>query len=236
MLDALIDFARGPLLAFSLLWMAVGLLRALLQQAWEIGWSWRRAGDMYVPWGIVLRRNLAWLLPWRYLRSEERFAYNFTSFVFHVGIIVVPVFLAGHVVLWRRELGLGWPALPPLVADVLTVLTIVAALGLLVGRAASRAARTMSKLQDWLLPALCILPMATGWLLAHPEWAAWDGRLSWLLHLLSAELLLVLVPVSKLTHIVLFWVSQSSTELGWRFPPGFGHRVRASLGKEGQGP
>ena len=235
MLDALIALARGPLLAFSLLLMAAGLLRALLRQLWEIGWAWRRAGDIYVPWKVVLRRNLAWLLPWRYLRSEERFAYNFTSFLFHLGIIVVPVFLAGHIALWKRAFGISWIALPATAADVLTGLTVAALVGLLIGRGASRASRSMSTLQDWLLPVLCLLPMASGWLLAHPAWFPWDTRLSWLLHLLSAEVLLVLVPFSKLVHIVLFWVSQGATELGWRFPPGFGHRVRASLGKEGQG-
>jgi len=43
------------------------------------------------------------------------------------------------------------------------------------------------------------------------------------------------VPFSKLVHMVLFWISQTSSELGWRFPPGSGERVRVSLGKESEG-
>ena len=59
--------------------------------------------------------------------------------------------------------------------------------------------------------------------------------MAYLVHLLSAELLLILVPFSKLVHMVLFWTSQTSTELGWRFVPGAGERVRLTLGKEGEG-
>ncbi len=57
----------------------------------------------------------------------------------------------------------------------------------------------------------------------------------YLTHMLSGEALLLAVPFSKLQHIVLFWTTQASTELGWRFTPGAGERVRVSLGKQGQG-
>jgi len=235
MLEAMIELARGPLLKLSLLVMFAGLLRAFALQAWEIGWAFRRAGDHFVPWKLVIARNLSWLLPWRYLKSEERFVYNFVSFLFHVAIVLVPIFLAGHVAIWEKELGIGWWTLPPRVADVLTVVGILALVGLLVGRYANRGSRAMSRLGDWLLPVLCLAPFVTGFMTSHPAWSPWNARISYLLHLLTAELLLVVVPFSKLVHVVLFWSSQASSELGWRFPPGFGHRVRQTLGKEGQG-
>ncbi len=235
MLESWIAFARGPLLKLSLLAMAVGLLRQVALQVWEIGWAFSRAGDQVIPWRLALRRNLEWLLPWRYLRRRERAAYNLTSFVFHVGIIGVPLFLAGHVAIWRESLGIGWWTLPPALADWLTLATIVAAMGLLVGRAWNRASRELSHLQDWLLPILCAVPCATGFLTAHPAWSPFDAQLVYLFHLLSAELLLILVPFSKLVHMVLFWVSQTSTELGWRFPPGSGEHVRTTLGRSEEG-
>ncbi len=235
MLDNLLELARGPLLKFSLLLMALGLLRAVLLQIWELGWAWSRAGDHFIPWSLTLRRNLAWLLPWRYLRVLERRLYNFTSFLFHVGVILVPVCLAGHVAIFKESFGISWPQLPQVAADWLTGLTLLAIAGLLFGRMTHRASREMSKPQDWLLPLLCAAPFISGWLAAHPAWCPVDLRAIYLVHLLSAELLLVLVPFSKLVHIVLFWVSQGSTELGWRFVPGSGERVRVTLGKEGQG-
>jgi len=235
MLESWIAFARGPLLTLALLAMAAGLLRQVALQVWEIGWAFNRAGDQVVPWRLAIRRNLAWLLPWRYLRRRERASYNFTSFIFHVGIIGVPVFLAGHVAIWRESFGIGWWTLPPALADWLTLATIVAATGLLVGRAWNRASRELSRLQDWMLPILCIVPCITGFLTAHPVWSPIDAQLMYLFHLLSAELLLILVPFSKLVHMVLFWVSQTASELGWRFPPGSGEAVRATLGRSEEG-
>lgn len=235
MLESWIALARGPLLRLALLAMAVGLLRLVLLQVWEISWAWHRAGDQVVPWRLAIKRNLEWLLPWRYLQRKERRLYNFTSFVFHVGIIVVPVFLAGHVAIWRQELGISWWTIPQGLADWLAVLTVMAALGLLAGRMASAASRKISTPQDWLLPLLCALPFVTGLWVAHPGWCPFDAQVVYLVHMLSAELLLVMVPFSKLMHMALFWISQTSSELGWRFPSGSGERVRVSLGKQSEG-
>lgn len=235
MLQQLLDLARGPLLKLALLVMAAGLLRAVMLQVWEIGWARHRAGDQVVSWPTIVRRSLEWLLPWRYLGPEARRAYNLTSFVFHVGVIAVPVFLAGHVAIWEEELGIGWVTLPPIVADVLTILTIAAIVGLLVGRGASASSRSLSKAQDWTLPILCALPFGTGFLVSHPRLNPLSFEVVYLVHLLSAEVLLILVPFTKLVHIVLFWSNRTSSEMGWRFSPGAGHRVRAALGKEEQG-
>ncbi len=235
MLEHWIALARGPFLRLALLAMALGLLRQVALQVWEISWAFHRAGDQVVPWGLAIRRNLEWLLPWRYLQRRERRAYNFTSFVFHVGVIAVPVFFAGHVAIWRQESGIGWWTLPPAVADWLSVLTVAALVGLLAGRAANASSRGLSRFEDWALPVLCIVPFVTGLWTAHPLWSPFDAQAVYLVHLLSAELLLILVPFSKLVHMVLFWVSQTSTELGWRFPPGSGERVRLSLGKQSEG-
>jgi nitrate reductase gamma subunit len=235
MLEQLTELARGPLLALSLLVMAVGLLRALVLAFWELGVGYSKAGDQVFTWPVIIRRSLEWLLPWRYLAREQRKLYNLTSLVFHVGIILVPVFLAGHVALWREELGVGWITLPPLAADVLTWTTMIAIVLLLIGRGTHSGARAISKAQDWLLPILCFVPFASGFMVAHPAWSPMSPQVTYLVHMLSAELLLILVPFTKLVHIVLFWVGRTSTELGWRFTPGAGHRVRQVLGKEGQG-
>ncbi len=234
-MDTWIAVARGPLLKIALLTMLLGLARQILLQMWEIAWAFRRAGDQVVPWKLAIRRNLEWLIPWRYLRRRERITYNFISFLFHVGIISVPVFLAGHVAIWRESLGVAWWTLPPRLADWLTVMTVATALALLLMRLGHGASRQLSQLQDWLLPVLCAVPCITGFFVAHPLISPIGPQLMYLLHLLSAEFLLVVVPFSKLVHMVLFWVSQTSTELGWRFPPGSGERVRATLGKGEEG-
>jgi hypothetical protein len=57
----------------------------------------------------------------------------------------------------------------------------------------------------------------------------------YLTHLLCGELLLILIPFTKMVHIALFPLTRFAWELGWHFAPGAGDRVRLALGKEGQG-
>ena len=53
-----------------------------------------------------------------------------------------------------------------------------------------------------------------------------------LTHLLSAELLFVLVPFTKLAHVVLFFFDRIS-QVHWQLRPGAGNRVaRALFGEE----
>ena len=235
MVDVLIDFARGPLLRASLLLMLLGLLRVALLQATELGLAWSRAGDRVVPWSLVIKRGLGWLWPWRAVSDPDRAPYSVASIFFHIGVLLVPLFFAGHTAIWHQELGVWLPSLPAWVADALTVVTLVALVWLRSARVSNQARRRLSRAQDWWLPILLLVCFAAGWLVAHPRFSPIDARLMYLGHLLLAELIFVLVPLSKLQHLVLFWTSPASTELGWRFPPGTGDRVRASLGKQGQG-
>lgn len=234
MLDAWIDVARGPLLRLSLLIMGLGLARTALLQVAELVLAWRQAGDKAVAWRLPLTRTAAWLVPVRALRPGDRTLYSIASFAFHVAILALPVFLAGHVAIWRREIGLSLPALPAAVADALTAVALVALVGMWGGRALTAHRRRLSHAQDWLLPPLFITCLLAGWLTAHPTSCPFDARVAYLLHLVTANAVLLIVPFSKLQHMVLFWTSHTSSELGWRFSPGAGARVRASLGKSAQ--
>jgi hypothetical protein len=69
---------------------------------------------------------------------------------------------------------------------------------------------------------------------AHPAINPLPFPLMYLIHLVSAGLLLILIPFTKLAHIGLFPFSRLSWELGWHFVPGAGERVRIALGKEGE--
>ena len=54
----------------------------------------------------------------------------------------------------------------------------------------------------------------------------------WLLlvHIYAADLILVLVPFTKLSHCILSLLSQTVTAVAWKFPAGAGDRVAATLG------
>jgi nitrate reductase gamma subunit len=195
--------------------------------------SYRRAGDQVVPVKTLLWRSLGWIIPLKALRGT-RIPYTVSSLLFHIGMLVTPIFLSGHVELIRRGIGLSWPTLKPAVADGLTLVTLAAVILLFLLRLVSTASRFLTGFQDWFLLVLCLIPFVTGFLVAHPASNPFPFLLTYLIHLLSAELLLMLVPFTKLVHIVLFPFTQISWELGWHFAPGSGERVRLALGKEGE--
>jgi nitrate reductase gamma subunit len=232
-MDTLIEFGRGPLFRFAVAIALLGLLRHVVLSVWGLWQARRRAGDRRLALGQIIARTIVVLNPLRYFVGN-RWLYSILSVAFHVGLILVPVLLAGHISLWRRGLGVGWPALPMAAADVLTLVTVATGLHLLVGRAGAEASRRLSRPQDWLLPPLMVLAFGSGYLLAHPARNPFDLSLTMLVHVGVGDLLLLLTPFTKIAHCVLLPFSQLVSEMAWRLVPGAGHEVRKTLGKEEQ--
>ncbi|MDD5563202.1 MAG: hypothetical protein PHQ91_05780 [Thermoanaerobaculaceae bacterium] len=228
-----VAWARGPFLYLAFSVLVVGAVRQWALAIGELARAHRMAGDQRVPWRWMFKKSLGWIVPVNALRGT-RIPFTIASAVFHAGMLLVPLFLAGHVALIEQGIGIGWPTLPAAAADALT-LAALAGLGvLLLYRLLERAARFLSGPQDYLLLALCITAFLTGYLVAHPEASPLPFTVIYLGHLLSAELILVLIPFSKLAHALLFASTRIVWELGWHFVPGGGEKVRAALGKAGE--
>jgi hypothetical protein len=231
-MDLWLHWARGPLFRAALVFMLLGLLRQLALTVWEGARVYRRAGDRKMPLRKVAEATRSWLLPFG--RLGDRWPYSVTTFVFHVAVIVVPLFLAGHIALWKKGIGVSWLALPNTVATTLTVLAVVTALAVVIQRAASRATRALSRFQDYALPLFIALGFASGFLVMHPTWNPFPADPTLLLHVLVGDALLVLVPLTKLSHMILLPLTQLVSELAWHFPPDAGRRVGLTLGKENE--
>ncbi len=232
-MESALTFARGPLLYFAFALFCLGVLRQVGLTLAELVRAYGRAGDQAIPFGRLFRQSLGWIFPVNALRGT-RVPYTVASVVFHVGVLVVSVFLSGHVQLIQKGTGLAWSTLPPAAADLLTLTTLAALVALFLLRLADRAARFLSRFQDWFLLVLCLLPLLSGYAVAHPAANPLPYPLMYLVHLLSAELLLIVIPFTKLAHVLLFPFTRLSWELGWHFVPGAGERVRIALGKEGE--
>jgi nitrate reductase gamma subunit len=228
-MHAWLEWARGPVFIFCFSFMVLGLVRHVALTLWETTRIMRRAGDKSLPLAAIGRATLGWLFPVRAIVHEAWF--TVTSVLFHVAVIIVPVFLAGHVALWARGTGLRWPAIPNDVADVLTILAVVTAVGLAVQRLTARATRAITKPSDHLLLLALALPFVTGFLVMHPSVNPFTYDSVLFLHVMSGNLVFVLLPTTKLTHAVLLPGTQLITEVGWHWPADAGSRVGAALGK-----
>ncbi|MGD2153083.1 MAG: hypothetical protein PVG79_07415 [Gemmatimonadales bacterium] len=231
-MDVWLHWAKGPLFWTALTFMLLGLARHLGLTVWEAARAYRRAGDKTVPFGQVVRTTLTWLVPLKHLRN--RWLYSLTTLLFHVGVILVPLFLAGHIELWKSALGVSWPALPNPLATTLTLIVVVAAVAVVIERAASSESRNLSRFQDYALPLFVAVPFFSGFLVMHPEWNPFSRDPVLLIHILSGDLLMFLVPLTKISHMTLLPLTQLVSQLAWHFPQDAGQRVGVTLGKENE--
>jgi nitrate reductase gamma subunit len=227
-----LEFARGPLFLFAISFMVLGLIRHLLITTWQIVAAMTKAGDKSLPYRKILTATLKWLFPLGKIKNQAIF--SLTSIVFHVAILMVPIFLAGHIALWDRGFGISWPAISNEVADFLTIVVLISAVALVFQRATAKATRSLSRVQDYLLPLLITIPFATGYLMMHPAINPFSYDTTFLVHMMSANLIFILIPLTKLSHMVLLPEVQLVSEVAWHWPEKAGSKVAVTLGKENQ--
>jgi nitrate reductase gamma subunit len=231
-MEGLLEFARGPLFRFSLAVMLLGLLRVIALDLSAAYMAWRRAGDKTIPWNWIIRRTFMWFFPVNRIFAS-RPVYSLYSIFFHVGLLLVPIFLYAHVELWRGAIGFGWWTLPKAVADWLTLATIVFGVLLIVSRVASSTSRFLSRMQDFLWPIILLIPFVTGYICANTGVGPAGYQFSMLIHVLSAELIFILLPFTKIAHCVLMPLSQFISALAWKFPPETDEDICTTLNKKG---
>lgn len=225
-MDAWLDFAMGPLFAFTFLFMLVGLARQAVVHFYLLTTKkGRRLGD--VRWGALLQETLTWLVPIRHISPGSRL-FSTASFLMHMGLIAVPVLLMDHVVLWEAFLGLDLPAIGHGLADFLTLFTIGCVLVLLACRAFVARQRVVSRPMDYVILVLILLPFTSGYVASHPAVNPFPWEAMMLTHVLTGEALFLAIPFSKLSHIVLFFFDRVSA-VHWQLRPGAGDRVAEAL-------
>ena len=233
-MESFLEFAKGPLFRITFLIMVLGLFRHLILVVFGMIMAVRKAADPVPPFSTPLKKltiqTIDWLLPLKHLKSRK--LYSITSIIFHIGLILVPIFLFAHIQIWQRGIGLSWPSIDKKLLDILTLITIAAGVGLFIGRVGNRESRFISRPQDYLLTWILIIPFISGFLAMYPQLLPFSYNLMMIIHVLSSELVFVLMPFSKISHCILFPLVRYASNYAWRFVPGGGEKVARSLGKE----
>ena len=129
-----------------------------------------------------------------------------TGWIFHIGIFVILLLFAPHILLFEEVFGVSWPALPTTVIDATTIVTIIALLAVLIHRIANPVMRFLSRFQDYLVWLVTILPLVTGYMAFHRVGLTPTMLIA--LHILSVELLMVTFPFTKLMHAFTLFMSR----------------------------
>lgn len=202
-------FITGPLFWLSITIFVIGMAVRFVVYFKGLNWQLDRVAYRAFPvqglkgaWRSIYR----WLLPFgtRSWRTQPFMTVIF--FGFHIGAVLVPLFLLAHNVFLKEKTGFSLVTLNPAVADALTWAVVVSALFLAIRRVALPEVRILTTSYDYFILLLSVAPFITG-LLARYEAG---GYSLWLvLHILSGEALLILAPFTKLSHIVLFFASRA---------------------------
>lgn len=203
------DFLTGPMLWLSFAVCLIGLAVRAVWYVRGLNWQLDRVAYGYdTPNALkgALKSILFWLTPLgsRSWRMKPGFMVLF--FGLHLGLVLVPLFLDGHAIILRERFGLAWPTLPAGLADGLTIAAIVAGALILLRRFALPEVRIITTGHDLLIMLVSLAPLVTGFVAAHMT----GDNSGWLLaHIVSGEIMLIAIPFTKLSHVVLFFCSRA---------------------------
>jgi nitrate reductase gamma subunit len=231
-MESFIEFMRGPLFRLCFVIMLLGLFRILLIDIWGAYIAYRKAGDKSMPWKLIISRGFEWFFPVNRV-ARNRPVYSIFSIFFHVGLILVPIFLFAHVQLWKQGIGISWFTLPYNWAYWLTLSTILFGFGLFIGRLLNKSSSFLSRKQDYFWPLLLLIPFVTGFICAHLNITPKIYQVFMFVHILSANFIFLLIPFTKIAHCVLMPLSQVICTLAWKFPPDTDKDIAATLNKQG---
>lgn len=199
-------FVNGPLVWIA---FAVFILGSIWQAATLYRMSKRTDKVFYNHYNPSAAASsvINWLIPFGSHSWREHPGFTLLTFAFHICLLAAPIFALGHATTLAFNLNVGWPSLPDSVVDALTVVFLLAALGILIRRFVVPQVRIVTEPKDIAVWVITVLPFLTGFMAYHKMLLPPDTML--LLHALTGCLMLICVPFTKLAHVFLFFMSRA---------------------------
>jgi len=146
------------------------------------------------------------LLPFgsTYMRKQPLF--TIVTFLFHLCVVILPIFLLAHIVLWYESWEILWWSLPDMLADAMALWVMLACIYFIVRRLFVQQVKQVSHPSDFVLLTFILLTFLSGFLAYH-QWGPYRPIL--ILHVIASEILLVTLPFSKLGHMLFFYFSRA---------------------------
>ena len=213
------SFVEGPLLWVAFLTFIIGsLIRAIMFFSESLKKD--KIIYQYFSWKYIFATFGRWMLPLNKDVAKNP-VFTILAYIFHVCLIVVPIWLSGHITLWEESrFEWSWTSMPDGLADWMTLIFLAIALFFLLRRIISADIRLISTFSDYFLLIVTALPFLTGYFLTHGtlDDIAFLSDNMQVIHMLSGELMLILIPFTKLSHFILFFFSRgaSGIEFGRR--------------------
>jgi nitrate reductase gamma subunit len=209
------NFITGPLLWVTFAIFFIGLGVRIVLYIRGLDWRLDRVAYRAYP-GLGIKGAISsvvhWLIPFGSYGWRAKPLYTIVFFVFHIGLVVTPLFLVGHAIILRERWGINWPTIPMALADVLTIGVMVTTVFIAIRRLGLPEVRILTTCYDYFLLLITVLPFLSGFLAVHQfgDYTFWNYT-----HILRGEALLIAIPFTKLFHVVGYFLSRA--QLGMDF-------------------
>ncbi len=193
------DFARGPLVYIAFVVMFAGLAYRLFA-AWKLA-KREKVIFPYMHGKYGLRSIWHWIVPFGSRNMRLRPTFTILSFLFHICLILVPLFTLGHAASIERTLGIQWLSLSSTLSHAMTILVVLGSLIFLMRRLAEPTVRLVSSWQDFVTLLIVVAPFATG-LIARYQWFDYHTVIT--IHMITGAIWLMAVPFTRIVHMLFF--------------------------------
>lgn len=153
----------------------------------------------YMDAKYAFRSIAHWIVPFLPVNSRRHPVVTVITFVFHICLFFVPIFLLAHVMMLDTYHGVRYWSPPEGASDVLTVFVMAACVFFGIRRAVRREVRYITTASDWLVLLIVFLPFFTGFLAYHQ---IGPYQVMVILHILSGEVMLAAIPFTRLSHML----------------------------------
>ena len=170
----------------------------------------------FIDFKFALRSILHWAIPFNTVNWRRRPVMTIVTFLFHIGLVFIPIFLLSHNILWYESWGISWWCLPEGIADIGTLIVIFCCVFFFLRRVFAPEVRFVTFDSDYLMLIISFLPFITGFLAYHQLLLTHKSMV--ILHILFGELMLIAIPFTRLFHMFYFFLTRSfmgSQAAGW---------------------
>jgi len=185
------SFVEGPLLwIVFIVFLAAVIARSLFFVIRILVTSKARKGNQEHPFAIFGRV----FLPFHKAIAKKPF-YAGLRYIFHFCLLVVPIWLAGHISLWEESrFEWSWSSLPGALADWMTLVLLGIAVYFILRHIGSAKLRSDTSIGDFVLVVFAALPFLTGYFLTHGsiEGIPFLQENMRVIHVLSAEAMILM--------------------------------------------
>ena len=122
-----------------------------------------------MSWKYSLRSIFHWIIPFASVNMRKHPVLTLVTFTFHICLLVAPVFLLSHAVLWDESWNLQLWTLPDPVSDVMTLAVIGCCVFFGVRRIKEPEVRYLTFASDYGILGMVAAPFVTGFIAYH-QW------------------------------------------------------------------